>query len=210
MVAPFRLLGDRAKDVPPVLTRVSELGNDGDVKPEIGSLPDPAQPSAEECPLGTSPAQAPPEEPMGGSGLTPPSSPPQFPRQPITPKRQASLLQSTAPPTLDGPFSTCVAETLIVGPHGIMSLAPTPTIVRVEQLCKNRDMDGAIALVDDERRKGRRGEVDADKVRPCPSTASFDVLMTGNTPGHCPVLAPLPGTAAILERSFRTCRRVSC
>ena len=104
------------------------------------------------------------DEPMGGSGLTPPSSPPQFPRQPITPKRQASLLQSTAPPTIDGPFSTCVAETLIIGPNGIMSLAPTPVILKVEKLCGDRDMDSAIVMVDEERRKGRRGEVDADKV----------------------------------------------
>jgi hypothetical protein len=56
-----------------------------------------------------------------------------------------------------------VAETLIVGPNGIMSLAPTPTVLRLEKLCTERRMEEAIALVDEERRKGRRGEIDADK-----------------------------------------------
>jgi hypothetical protein len=103
------------------------------------------------------------EDPPAGSGLTPPSSPPPFRRQPITPNRGSSLLQVTAP-TFRGPFSTAVAESLIVGPNGIQSLAPTPVILKVERLCEERQMTEAIALVDDERRKGRRGEVDADKV----------------------------------------------
>lgn len=102
------------------------------------------------------------EEPPSGSGLTPPSTPPPFSRQPITPTRTASLLHSTAP-SISGPFSTAVAETLIIGPNGIMSLAPTPTVLRLEKLCTERRMEEAIALVDEERRKGRRGEIDADK-----------------------------------------------
>jgi hypothetical protein len=44
-----------------------------------------------------------------------------------------------------------------------MSLAPTPTVLRLEKLCRERRMEEAIALVDEERRKGRRGEIDADK-----------------------------------------------
>jgi hypothetical protein len=154
-VSPFRLLHDAQDSIKPKTQETTTIeGEEGEEVMMFGSLEDATTDAA-------------PEEPMGGSGLTPPSSPPQFPRQPITPKRQASLLQSTAPPTLDGPFSTCVAETLIIGPNGIMSLAPIPTITKVEQLCKARNMDGAIAMVDEERRKGRRGEVDADKVDCC-------------------------------------------
>jgi len=103
------------------------------------------------------------EEPPSGSGLTPPSSPPPFKRQPITPTRGSSLLQATAP-TARGPFSTTVAETLIIGPNGIQSFSPTPIITRLDKLCAGRRMDEAMALVDEERRKGRRGEIDGDKV----------------------------------------------
>jgi len=103
------------------------------------------------------------EEPPSGSGLTPPNSPPSFKRQPITPTRSSSLLQATAPaPT--GPFSTTVAETLILGPNGIMSINPTPIVKKLEHLCAVGNMEEAISLVDEERRKGRRGEVDSDKV----------------------------------------------
>lgn len=114
-------------------------------------------------PDATSPAH---EEPPGGSGLTPPSSPPPFRRQPIPPNRGSSLLQATAP-TFRGPFSTAVAETLAIGPNGIQSVAPTPILLRLEHLCTERQVDEAVALVDEERRRGRRGEVDADKVRRC-------------------------------------------
>lgn len=104
------------------------------------------------------------EEPMSGSGLTPPSSPPPtFKRQPIAPARQSSLLQAIAPAS-KGPFSTCVAETLVIGPNGVMSLAPLSPVLKLEELCKRGKTNEAIALVDDERRRGRRGEVDSDKV----------------------------------------------
>lgn len=69
-------------------------------------------------------------------------------------------------PIAKGPFSTCVAETLVVGPNGIMSLTPLPSVLRLEELCRREMTDEAISLVDDERRKGRRGEVDSDKVSP--------------------------------------------
>lgn len=108
-------------------------------------------------------ASPPLEEPESGSGLTPPSSPKPFQRQPIAPTRSTSLLQSTAPPTRGGPFSTAVAETLVVGPNGLQSVAPTPVISRLESFCAENKVDQAIALVDEERRKGRRGEIDADK-----------------------------------------------
>lgn len=104
------------------------------------------------------------EDPPGGSGLTPPSSPPRFQKQPITPPRSASLLHDGPPKVLGGPFSTTIAETLVLGPNAIMSLAPTPAIIRVEAYLKEGRMDEAIAMVDEERRKGRRGEIDADKV----------------------------------------------
>jgi pentatricopeptide repeat protein len=51
-----------------------------------------------------------------------------------------------------------VAETLIVGPNGVCALFPTSNLLRLEALCRERRIDEAISLVDEERRKGRRGE----------------------------------------------------
>lgn len=45
-----------------------------------------------------------------------------------------------------------------------MSLAPLSPVLKLEEMCKRGLNDEAIALVDDERRRGRRGEVDSDKV----------------------------------------------
>lgn len=118
------------------------------------------QPSTNTVPDGPSPTT---EEPPSGSGLTPPSSPPTFSRQPIAPTRSSSLLRLD-PKSAMGPFSTAIAETLAIGPNGIQSLSPTPVILRVEQLCAQRRMEDAIKEVDEERRKGRRGEIEGDKV----------------------------------------------
>lgn len=103
------------------------------------------------------------EEPSSGSGLTPPSSPTPFQRQPIAPTRTSSLLKATAPTTRGGPFSLAVSETLLLGLNGVQSLAPTSTIARVELHCENGQLDQAAALVDEERRRGRRGEIESDK-----------------------------------------------
>jgi hypothetical protein len=120
-----------------------------DITPDIASPPAIASP--------------PIEEPSSGSGLTPPSSPTPFQRQPIAPTRTSSLLKSTAPTPRGGPFSLAVSETLLLGPNGVQSLAPTPVIARVELHCENGMLDQAMALVDEERRKGRRGEIESDK-----------------------------------------------
>ena len=115
--------------------------------------------------IGTAPdlSSPPIEEPASGSGLTPPSSPKPFQRQPIAPTRSSSLLRASAPTSRGGPFSTAIAETLVVGPNGLHSVAPTPVILRLEGLCAEGQLDEAVAVVDEERRKGRRGEIDADK-----------------------------------------------
>ncbi|KAL1413618.1 hypothetical protein Q8F55_001393 [Vanrija albida] len=106
------------------------------------------------------------EEPPSGSGLTPPTSP-KFQRQPINPPTGSSLLsaggQSASSTVRAGPVATAIAETLLVGRHTVQGLAPTPVVLRLEHLCSQRRMEEAIALVDDERRKGRRGEFDGDK-----------------------------------------------
>ncbi|WWC89446.1 uncharacterized protein L201_004370 [Kwoniella dendrophila CBS 6074] len=102
------------------------------------------------------------EDPPSGSGLTPPSSPKSSittKQQPVTPQRGSSL------PSSNGPFSTAVSETLIIGPNNIISLLPSNTIMKLENLCSSeRQFDQAILLVDDERRRGRRGEIDVDKI----------------------------------------------
>lgn len=101
------------------------------------------------------------EEPPSGSGLTPPSSP-KFKKQPIKPLEGSSLLSSQS--LSRAPFSSAVAETLLVGRHKIQGLTPTPTVIRLERLCAERRMDEAADLVDEERRRGRRGQFEGDKV----------------------------------------------
>ncbi|WWC70320.1 uncharacterized protein I206_104270 [Kwoniella pini CBS 10737] len=100
------------------------------------------------------------EDPPSGSGLTPPSSPKLHRHQPVTPQRGSSLVAST---TGTKPFSKAVSETLIVSPNSIISLLPIGTMMKVEKLCSESHFDQAITIVDEERRKGRRGEIDVDK-----------------------------------------------
>lgn len=150
----------------PALSPAGSTSADAAAKRVTSPPPLEAQDSSESLGQAVSPpdlASPPIQEPESGSGLTPPSSPKPFQRQPIAPARSSSLLKTTAPPARGGPFSTAVAETLIVGPNGLQSIAPTPVIIRVEEMCAEGKMDEAIKLVDDERRKGRRGEIDADK-----------------------------------------------
>nr|XP_018263192.1 uncharacterized protein I303_04685 [Kwoniella dejecticola CBS 10117]OBR85350.1 hypothetical protein I303_04685 [Kwoniella dejecticola CBS 10117] len=101
------------------------------------------------------------EDPPSGSGLTPPSSPKPHRHQPITPQRNSSLHPGIAANT--GPFSMAVSETLILSPNSITGLLPTSTMMKVEKLCSERHLEEAINLVDEERRRGRRGEIDVDK-----------------------------------------------
>ncbi|WRT66239.1 uncharacterized protein IL334_003192 [Kwoniella shivajii] len=104
------------------------------------------------------------EDPPSGSGLTPPSSPIPLIKAPITPQRNASLQTSAASSNTNrGPFSTAIAETMIISPHSILSLIPTSIIMKLEGFYTERQFDQAITLVDEERRKGRRGEIDVDK-----------------------------------------------
>lgn len=101
------------------------------------------------------------EEPPSGSGLTPPTSP-QFKRQPLKPTRSSSLI--TASSALKVPFSSVIAETLLIGRRDVQGLVPTPIVLRLACLCDEKRNEEAISLVDEERRRGRRGEVGEDKV----------------------------------------------
>lgn len=132
-----------------------------DATSDAASLEESDSPSLLAPPEVTSGDVSPSEEPPSGSGLTPPSSP-TFERQPVNPKRSSSLLTATSP--LKMPFSSVIAETLLVGRHCVQGLVPTPIVQRLALLCKEKKNDEAIALVADERRKGRRGEIDAEKV----------------------------------------------
>ena len=101
------------------------------------------------------------EDPPSGSGLTPPSSPSATSRPYMTPQRSTSAVGPSA--LSRAPFSTAIAETLVVNDNGLQAVAPTPVVIQLEQLCADRRMDEAMKLVDEERRKGRRGEIDGDK-----------------------------------------------
>lgn len=129
---------------------------------EVASSPEGAIEDSLAAPMDASAELSPNEEPAGGSGLTPPSSP-KFKRQPIAPVRSSSLISASSAAKRP-PFSSVVAETLVVGRHGIQGLVPTPLVLQLENLCGEHRMDEAIALVDEERRRGRRGEIEVDKV----------------------------------------------
>lgn len=150
--SPFTLLSGKLK---PSLTDKSPAGSVKSPDPRSETPPDVARPEIQ-------PVEPPTEEPEAGSGLTPPSSP-KFQRQPIVAPKNSSLL-SQAGAARGSQFSSAIAETMLIGPHTVCGLTPTPAVVRLEQLCAERRMDEAMSLVDDERRKGRRGEIEADKV----------------------------------------------
>jgi len=150
-MASMLLLGGKLAPSEPVTSKAEALD------------PNPRHPTSKEVSSPVDDISPAAEQPPSGSGLTPPSSPPPFRRQPITPTRSSSLLQATAP-TLRGPFSTTTAETLIIGLNGIQSFAPTPIVLRLDKLCAERKLEEAMALVNEERRKGRRGEIDGEKV----------------------------------------------
>ena len=148
-------------------------------------------------------------DPPSGSGLTPPSSPPPFRRQPIPAQRSSSLIRATAPSS-STPFSTTVTETLVVGPNGLQAVSPTSTITKLEHYCQEERTDDAIALVDEEKRKGRRGEFDGNKVssiaqsRPTWATDKADKLL-GNAPGHYALPAPVPRVPSLDRDPIRSC-----
>jgi hypothetical protein len=154
-----RMTSTRMLLLSPQLVQPDQVGSSkaqASLELEVPPLDDSVSPGTAEL--------SPNEEPPAGSGLTPPSSPPRFSRQPIAPPRSASLLQLGAPSASKEPFSSTVAETMVVGPNGIQCLEPFPALLKLETLCNEGRMEEAIAVVDEERRKGRRGELDVDKV----------------------------------------------
>lgn len=158
--ASFTLLSGKLSPIKPVLALPSpESKSDTELGPDA----DTAETRSE----------SPNEEPLPGSGLTPPSSP-KFKRQPVKVSSEPSLLTMSSGPR-DVPTSSTIAETLLIGRHSVQGLTPTPPILRLEQLCAERKMDEAIALVDEERRKGRRGEIEGDKVGALPLCPCVDL-----------------------------------
>ena len=146
-----------------------------------------------------------PDEPPSGSGLTPPTSP-SFKRQPITPHRGSSLLQVTAGTARES-FSTTIAETLIVGTSGVQSFTPIPVVLRLTTLCAESRIEEAVALVDEERRKGRRGEIDGDKVRGITQHSKADFL-PGHASGYSETSAPVPRRAPFPRSQIPPGRRL--
>lgn len=175
-------------------TRLTLLGRKlaptGEVNPKPNSLPieEFSVPPEDISPLA--------EEPPSGSGLTPPSSPQPFARQPITPTRSSSLLQVNGPSR--SPFSTAIAETIILGTNNVQSISPTPVIVKLEKACEERDTEHAIAIVDEERRKGRRGEIEGDKVN-CSISCLLRLMI-----GHTSVDSAIPASVSRVLSTTRS------
>lgn len=63
-----------------------------------------------------------------------------------------------------GPFTTTIAETLLVMTDSIVAIAALAWIIKAEQLLDAGKTEECVRLVEEERRKSKRGEIDGDRV----------------------------------------------
>ncbi len=80
----------------------------------------------------------------------------------LTQAMQRTASQSRLPL---GPFTTTVAETLLVMTDSIVAIAALAWVIKAEQLLDAGQTEDCVRLVEEERRKSKRGEIDGDRVR---------------------------------------------
>jgi hypothetical protein len=103
-----------------------------------------------------------PFEPPSGSGFSPtllPLDPPGLEGRPAY-LSQGSFGAATRPST------TTIAETLIYMDDGVLAVTPKSWLLVADNLIQQGKLDEAIKLTEVERKKGKRGEIDGDKVSP--------------------------------------------
>jgi hypothetical protein len=114
-----------------------------------------------------------PFEPPPGSGLSPQ----------LLPFDSSRLGHQTLNVTPDSsgsasrPATTTIAETLLFTDDAVIAIAPRSWLLSADALIDSGNLDEAVKLTEIQRRKGKRGEIDGDKVGlldHAPFTLRFD------------------------------------
>jgi hypothetical protein len=102
-----------------------------------------------------------PFEPPPGSGLSPPlvSADPSF----QTESRSALTFQESSG-NLSRPATTTIAETVLFTEDSVIAVAPRTWLLMADAMVDQGKLDEAVKLTESQRRKGKRGEIDVDKV----------------------------------------------
>ncbi len=103
------------------------------------------------------PDKALPDPPAGAQDATPSTGPESL----LT----ASIRQAPArSKTPAGPFTTTIAETLLVMSDSVVAIAALAWIIKAEQMLDAGQTEECVRLVDEEKRKSRRGDIDGERV----------------------------------------------
>jgi hypothetical protein len=62
------------------------------------------------------------------------------------------------------PATTTIAETLLFTDDAVIAIAPRSWLLNADALIDSGNLDEAVKLTEVQRRKGKRGEIDGDKV----------------------------------------------
>jgi hypothetical protein len=103
-----------------------------------------------------------PFEPPPGSGLSPPLMPVDIPSHPEV--RPALISQDSCGNALR-PATTTIAETLLYTEDSVIAITPRSWLLIADAMIDQGKLDDAVKMTEIQRRKGKRGEIEGDKVR---------------------------------------------
>lgn len=101
-----------------------------------------------------------PFEPPPGSGLSPPLLPVDTSR---SLNRPPMITQDSSAIT-SRPATTTIAETLLYTDDAVIAITPRSWLLNADTLIEAGKIDEAVKMTETQRRKGKRGEIDGDKV----------------------------------------------
>jgi hypothetical protein len=101
-----------------------------------------------------------PFEPPPGSGL----SPPFFPVDSSRLDHRPPMISQDSSGSASRPATTTIAETLLFTDDAVIAIAPRSWLLNADALIDSGNLDEAVKLTEVQRRKGKRGEIDGDKV----------------------------------------------
>jgi len=103
-----------------------------------------------------------PFEPPPGSGLSPPLLPIDLPLH--SDGRPAFISQDSSGNT-SRPATTTIAETLLFTDDSVIAITPRSWLLNADAMIDQGKLDEAVKMTEIQRRKGKRGEIEGDKVR---------------------------------------------
>jgi len=103
-----------------------------------------------------------PFEPPPGSGLSPPLLPIDLPLQ--LNDRPALVSKDSSGNALR-PATTTIAETLLYTEDSVIAITPRSWLLNADAMIDQGKLDEAVKMTEIQRRKGKRGEIEGDKVR---------------------------------------------